>query len=84
MTEALSEIEKTRFDFALLDVNLGSETSERAALELTKTGTPFAFATGYGDAAAILDAFDNPVVVQKPFDKTSLKSGVQAAMDKNA
>ncbi len=35
-------------DFALLDVNLGDETSLPIAEELLGRGIPFAFATGYG------------------------------------
>ena len=39
-------------EFALLDVNLGAETSFEIAKRLAEAGVPFVFATGYGEQVA--------------------------------
>ncbi|MDO9369721.1 MAG: HWE histidine kinase domain-containing protein [Sphingopyxis sp.] len=56
-------------DFAILDVNLGSETSEEIARLLLNRGTPFLFATGYGDDGAIADDLAAVPIVRKPFER---------------
>lgn len=60
-------IEKHRFDFAILDVNLRDETSEAIAEALQDKCVPFIFATGYGQAANLSTRFDLVARVQKPF-----------------
>lgn len=44
--QALRSIERTRPSFALLDLNLGSESSIKVAEKLKEIGVPFNFATG--------------------------------------
>jgi CheY-like chemotaxis protein len=59
-------------DFAVLDYNLGEETSEPVARALSEAGVPYCFATGYGDA---LDrAHINPPygVLTKPYSQGGL------------
>ena len=55
-------------DLAILDVNLGSETSALIADELVRRGIPFAFATGYSDRLLIPERFATAPVIRKPFD----------------
>ncbi|WP_201782970.1 hypothetical protein [Sphingopyxis macrogoltabida] len=59
-------------DFAILDINLGQGTSEPIARLLTERGTPFLFATGYGDDGAIPDDMAAVPVVRKPFERDAL------------
>jgi len=66
--QALSYLEQQSFTFAMLDVNLGAQTSETIAIALTERGTPFIFATGYGDRTSLSDRFPDIGVVQKPYD----------------
>lgn len=73
---AVSAVSSTTFNFALLDVNLGAETSEPIAALLSEKGIPFAFATGYGDATAVTKAYPEAPVIQKPYDKSSLVNGL--------
>lgn len=47
VARALSLIDELGCDTALLDVNLGLETSEAVALELRARGTPFVVMSGY-------------------------------------
>ncbi len=78
--EALRVIEKTDFTFALLDVNLGAETSEPVAIKLQEKNIPFAFATGYGDATEVTKRFEGVPVIQKPYDKLSVAQALESLM----
>ena len=70
---ALASIEGSLPDFALLDFNLGGETSEATARALERLGVPFAFATGYGDVAKKTAGYVHSVgVLQKPYSKQDL------------
>jgi DNA-binding NtrC family response regulator len=53
-------------DAALLDYNLGHESSEPVALELERRRVPYWFVTGYGDAVAQLCQSRACGVLQKP------------------
>ena len=68
VTEALRRLETASPDLAILDVNLGDETSALIADELVRRGIPFAFATGYGDRSLIPERFAAAPVIRKPFD----------------
>jgi len=50
VTQGLRALDEHHFDFALLDFNLGAETSAPIADVLKARNTHFAFATGYGEA----------------------------------
>src|SRR3974377_949640 len=49
VAKALDLIQHTGCDAAILDINLGSETSERVARELNARGTPFVTQSGYSE-----------------------------------
>ncbi|MBB36317.1 MAG: two-component system sensor histidine kinase/response regulator [Hirschia sp.] len=53
---------------ALLDLNLGDETSEPIAERLESMGVTFVFGTGYGELAPVKDRFTNVTFLQKPYD----------------
>ncbi len=76
--EGLDAVAGAEISFALLDVNLGTETSEAIASELTKQNVPFAFATGYGDATEITRRYPQAPVVQKPYDKSSVQNAIKS------
>jgi CheY-like chemotaxis protein len=69
---ALAAIEEQRPRFALLDVNLGVETSFEAATRLVALGVPFAFMTGYGENAPFPHDLAHVARVRKPFSQQSL------------
>ena len=71
---ALALLKEGRFDFALLDVNLGAETSVAIAAELLKLGTPFVFATGYGEGTVWLTEYPNAPVINKPYGVSQLRA----------
>lgn len=58
--------------FAILDVNLGAETSFPVADALLAAGAPFAFGTGFGDSASFPDRFRDVPVLQKPYSAESV------------
>ncbi|HET7586842.1 MAG TPA: response regulator [Gammaproteobacteria bacterium] len=65
--QALELAESEAFDGALLDVNLGTETSYPIAEKLDELGIPFIFMTGYGVDMLREDYRDRPTV-RKPFE----------------
>ncbi len=68
-------------DFALLDFNLGVETSLAVADALVARDTPFAFATGYGDQLDLPARLADIPIVRKPYsiDTLSQAIGLMAA-----
>ncbi len=75
---ALALIEAREIDFAILDFNLGEETSLAVAHALIKRQVPFAFATGYGEAPEIDGAFEQIEVIRKPYNTTTLAAAIVA------
>jgi light-regulated signal transduction histidine kinase (bacteriophytochrome)/CheY-like chemotaxis protein len=72
--EAKQLIEQQAPDFALLDVNLGNETSFEIAATLRGRGLPFAFASGYGEVKSLSSDFPDAQSVQKPYTLEILQS----------
>lgn len=71
---ALKAIEANEISAALLDVNLGSQTSLPIAEELLRRGIPFVFATGYGHEIDLPEHMKSAKVISKPFDIQYLAS----------
>jgi len=65
--DALRLIDRHLPDFAVLDINLGQETSFPVAQRLLDTGVRFAFGTGYGEEADLPDALRGTPVLKKPY-----------------
>ena len=72
VSKALNVIEKVAITFALLDMNLGEQTSEPVAEALREQGIPFVFATGYGDTSHLSGAFENVKTLKKPYSKEDI------------
>lgn len=77
---ALQVLEAHDIRFALLDVNLGTDTSEAVALEMQRRAIPFAFATGYGDRSESVQSFPGCPVIQKPYSKADIARAVQSTV----
>ena len=69
---ALAAIKERTPRFALLDVNLGLDTSFEVATRLVALGVPFAFMTGYGENAPFPPELAHVERVRKPFTQQSL------------
>lgn len=63
----LGEIEAARPNLAILDINLGAETSLPIADRLKALAIPYLFATGYGEQAKLPPAHADAIVLQKPY-----------------
>jgi light-regulated signal transduction histidine kinase (bacteriophytochrome)/CheY-like chemotaxis protein len=72
IVEARAAMERQKFSFALLDVNLGSDNSLPIARSLIAGGIPFAFGTGYGEALALPEAMISTPIISKPYHRTAL------------
>ena len=72
VTQALRAIEKDRPDFAVLDFNLGEESSEPVARHLVREGVPFVLATGYSAKEVKFEELGARAILKKPYDKSDL------------
>ena len=77
---ALDLVAEYDFSFALLDVNLGDETSLPVAEALHEKGIPFVLATGYGQAESIVAQYPKCPIVMKPFTSDSLRDQASRAI----
>jgi CheY-like chemotaxis protein len=80
LEEALELAQTADFDIAILDVNLGGQPIVPVADILAARGTPFVFATGYGERGLPNNHRDRPAL-KKPFQLDSLKRALQGALD---
>jgi len=69
VNQALKVIERATPSFALLDINLGAESSLPVGHRLKELGVPFLFATGYGERAPIPAELSDAPVIQKPYTR---------------
>jgi CheY-like chemotaxis protein len=76
---ALELLAEGPVDAAILDVNLGAETTLPVARELRARAIPFAFATGYG-AAGVPDEFAGQPFLPKPFREADLREALARAL----
>jgi len=72
LDEALSIASSGDFDVAILDVNLEGQASSPVADVLATRGTPFLFATGYGQRG-LPEHYRNRPTLKKPFQIESLR-----------
>ena len=68
-------------DLAVLDFNLGSETSLPVADLLAERGVPFIFATGYGDGLELPARFEHIALVKKPYSGATLAQALAPLID---
>ncbi|MCK9819039.1 HWE histidine kinase domain-containing protein [Komagataeibacter oboediens] len=75
--EALTAIRTRLPDVAILDVNLGDESSIEIAHMLRARGVPFIFATGYADRTMIPPDLRDIPVERKPYSATALAERIR-------
>ena len=73
VTGALAAIEEVPWDFAIIDFNLGGESSEPIAEALRAAGVRFVLATGYAEGASSFDRLGAEAVLRKPFGMTEIE-----------
>ncbi len=79
LEEALEAVRSADFDLAILDVNLNGQPIAPVADALAARGTPFVFATGYGDRG-LPDTHRNRPVLKKPFQIDGLRQMLQSVL----
>src|SRR5262249_52515021 len=80
LEEARQAAKTADFDLAILDVNLDGEPVSPVADALVARGTPFVFATGYGERGLPEPYRDRPML-KKPFQMDGLKQMLQSALE---
>ncbi|WP_233998579.1 HWE histidine kinase domain-containing protein [Erythrobacter sp. YT30] len=70
---AISAIERRVPDFAIVDFNLGIESSEPVARSLKDRGVRFVLATGYAEMADQIDQFGADGLLRKPYGLTEIE-----------
>jgi CheY-like chemotaxis protein len=78
--EALEATKHADFDLAILDVNLDGQPISPVVDALVARGTPFVFATGYGERG-LPEGYRNRPTLKKPFQMDGLKQMLQSALD---
>lgn len=71
---ALSAIDQRRPDFAIVDFNLGSESSAPVARELANRRIPFVLATGYAEVGDKLAEFGASALIRKPYGRDEIEA----------
>ena len=74
----------TAIDFAMLDINLGFESSLGFAASLRARKTPFLFASGYGQQRKAGDSLLVELTVSKPYDREALQNAVALTLARAA
>ena len=70
---ALQAIADSPPDFAIIDFNLGSESSAPVAAALRARGVPFLLATGYAESASEMEMLGADGVLRKPYGHSELE-----------
>lgn len=78
--DALALISANDFGAAILDVNLGIETSEPVAEKLRELAVPFLMSTGYGDSVANEGPYRGAPLLTKPYTKGALQEALSRAL----
>jgi CheY-like chemotaxis protein len=79
LDEALEAAKSAEIDVAILDVNLNGQPILPVADALAARGTPFVFATGYGERGLPEPYRDRPTL-KKPFQLEGLKQMLDSAL----
>lgn len=77
---AMDVLENAQVTFAMLDVNLGRDTSEPVAQALQARGIPFIFASGYGERSLQSGVFKTVPVVTKPYGERDVRAAIGRVM----
>lgn len=75
---ALEAIAKRRPDFAIVDLNLGSESGMDVIDELRRRRIPFVVATGYGETSSQMVQFAPGQIMNKPYDCDDILQALSA------
>ena len=82
--EALAALDNCVPDLAILDVNLGADTSEPVAQKLEAMNVPFAFSTGYSSGKSKVPArFPKAPCLSKPVQPAQIVRLIRDALERS-
>lgn len=84
ISRALSFLSRTRFDAAILDLNLAGELSTPVASALRTRKIPFVIMTGYGESLRTAPEFEGVVVIEKPVTSDAVARAVATAVSESS
>lgn len=73
LEQAVNAVHSDKYDFAMLDVNLGESTSFGFARLLMERGIAFGFVSGYSDTLDFPPDLRHVPLLNKPFDEQSMR-----------
>lgn len=73
LSEGIETIAREIYNFVILDVKLGDDTSLKFAEILLDKGTRFVFASGYSDVEAMPELFRSQTILSKPYTKDQIE-----------
>jgi light-regulated signal transduction histidine kinase (bacteriophytochrome) len=79
LATAAQIMDEETLDFAVLDINLGIETTLNFAVRLRDANMPFIFASGYGQETRLGEPHQSALVVSKPYDQDALRVAIAKA-----
>ena len=79
---ALASIKQREPDFAIVDFNLGTESSAKVAEELCARGVRFVLATGYSELGRDLDKLGAQGLMRKPYGADAIKQALAGELAK--
>ena len=80
VADANAHLAKRPVDLAVLDFNLGQDSSLSIAEDLSEKGTPMIFATGYGEALPLPPKYMGAPVIMKPYTMVELQRACAKAL----
>lgn len=80
LREAEAIIAREPIDLAMLDINIGLDTSLDLAAGLSERGVPFIFASGYGDDVRLSEGQAAVPILKKPYDGEQIRRAMAAAL----
>ncbi len=78
---AVTELDQKTYDAAILDINLGPETSFDLAIKLHQAGTPVVFVSGYDSKYDLPEQLIRSPRLTKPVNRTELIHALETARD---
>ena len=76
VAETLPFLDAGGIDFAILDFDLGRETSAPIAERLRVARVPFIFASGYGDGVSLPPELIGSPILQKPYMMRDIEAAI--------
>jgi DNA-binding NtrC family response regulator len=81
--DALAAIDRNKLAAAILDIQLGFESSAPVARQLERRGVPFIFYSGHGDTAPIRAEWPDRLIVGKPARPRTLVAAVADLIERS-